>query len=142
MVWQPSKIFGDFLELVDRPAPPGGQGAHSLFKAIVEMVLNQGFLGLTDGFLDGVKLLRDVETRAAVTDHSDNAAQMPFGAFEALDDFGMGFVTVLSGHGSYLSPWRGYGKLAFSGKVSAKSPPAISAARICQELRCSIPGIV
>jgi hypothetical protein len=52
-----------------------------LFKAIVDVVVNQGFLGLCDSFLNGVELLGDVEARTALLDHGDRRAKgdLPLG---------------------------------------------------------------
>ena len=49
-----------------------------MIKAMIDMILNQGFLGLRDGFLDRMKLLGDIDTLPPVFDHGDNAAKMPF----------------------------------------------------------------
>ncbi len=53
------------------------------------MILNQGSLRLTDGFLNRVKLLRDIEARARGLDHLDHTAQMPLRSLEPFCDLGM-----------------------------------------------------
>ena len=42
--------------------------------------------------LNRLQLLRDIEARPLRLDHIDNAAQVTFGAAQALDDFRMGLV--------------------------------------------------
>ena len=75
------------------------------------MVLNERFLGLGDGLLDGMELLCDVETGPAGLDHLDDAFEMPAGPLQPLDNFGMGFVDVnLLNHSLMLSLWKGYDK--------------------------------
>jgi hypothetical protein len=57
-----SKIFGDFLELVDGLALFPRQGPDCLFKAMIEVVLDQRALCLAYGFFDGMKLLGNIKT--------------------------------------------------------------------------------
>lgn len=53
---------------------------------MVEMILNERSFRLTDRLLDGVELLRDVKARPPRGKHVHHAAEMAFGALQALDD--------------------------------------------------------
>jgi hypothetical protein len=48
----------------------------------------------SDRFLRRSEMARCVQARASCLDHFDNAAQMPIGALEPLDDLRMGLVEV------------------------------------------------
>src|SRR5262245_5365612 len=87
-----SQILGDFLELVDRAPLLARQGPDDILQTMIEMILDQGLLGLADRLLHRVELLGDIETRPTTLDHLDDAVQMPCGAPQPLDDVGMGFV--------------------------------------------------
>lgn len=97
------QILGDVLELVDRLALLALQRADNIFETMIEMIADQRLLGLADSFLDRVKLLSDVDAGAAGLDHLDDAAQVPVGAVETLDDVGMGGVPMCPGH-AYCYP--------------------------------------
>jgi hypothetical protein len=76
---------------------------------MIEMVGNQSFLRLANGFFDRMQLLGYFQAGAAGLDHFDDGAQMPVGPLEPLDDFGMGCVEMeMLSHAYMLSPWRGY----------------------------------
>jgi len=75
---------------------------------MVDMIVDQGFLGRCDRLFDRMKLLGQVEAAASRLDHADGLAQMPLGAFQPIDDLGVGFMSDVS-HDPMLSPWRGYG---------------------------------
>src|SRR5262245_45864528 len=81
-----SKIFGDFLELVDRAPLLARQRSDGVLETVVEVVLDQRALGLRDRLLDGVKLLGDVEAFAPGFDHLHDAAQVSLGALQAPGD--------------------------------------------------------
>ena len=61
---------------------------------MIDVVVDQGPLGLADGFFDGVKLLGQVEARAPFVEHRDDPAQMAFSPLQPLDDIRMGLVGV------------------------------------------------
>ena len=71
------------------------------------MVVDQRLLGLRNGLLDRVQLLGNVEARPLRLDHVDDAAEVTFGAPQALDDFGMALVDRVPVHEQILSPPRG-----------------------------------
>jgi hypothetical protein len=72
------------------------QSPHGLFKAVVQMILDQGLLGLADRLLDRVELLGDVQAGAPALSHLDDAVQVPFRASEALYDLaGMALVAMI-----------------------------------------------
>jgi hypothetical protein len=76
------KVFADGLEFLQWLVPVANVRSDGmLFKAIVDVVVNQGFLGLCDSFLNGVELLGDVEARTALLDHGDRRAKgdLPLG---------------------------------------------------------------
>src|SRR5215208_5191503 len=89
-----SEIFGDFLELVDRAALLAPQPADGVFKAMIEMIRNQGLLGLADGLFDRMQLLGYFKAGPAGLDHFDDGAQMPIGPLQALDDFRVAFMEM------------------------------------------------
>jgi hypothetical protein len=59
---------------------------------MVDVVVDQSLLGLSDCLLDGVDLLRDVEARAPILDHGDYGAEVTLGPLEALHDVRVGLV--------------------------------------------------
>lgn len=71
--------------------------AHSLSRvltgagvqAMLDMIVNQLLLGLRQGCLDGMKLLRQIEARLAALNHGDDFAKMTFRAFETENDAGV-----------------------------------------------------
>jgi hypothetical protein len=54
----PLQIFADGLKLLDRPTPFAI--LHGVFQAMVDVVMHQSPLGLSDSLLDRVELLGDV----------------------------------------------------------------------------------
>ena len=83
-----SQILGDRLELSgDWGVAGAGQG---VVEAMVDMVLNQRAFGLLDRLLHCMQLLRDIGAGLCVFNHSDDARQMPVGAFQPFDDCRMG----------------------------------------------------
>ena len=70
---------------------------------MIDVIVDQRSLGFSDRFLDGVKLLGQIETRAALTEHLDDPAEMSFGATKPLDDIRMRFVDVIFCHLANLS---------------------------------------
>src|ERR1700754_2116165 len=82
-----SQIFGDFLELVDRRALAARQRSDRIFKAVIEVVLNERPLGLGDRLFDRMKLLGDIEAGAAALDHRNHGPQMTLGSLEPFGDF-------------------------------------------------------
>ncbi|MOA57739.1 hypothetical protein D3C78_1819740 [compost metagenome] len=68
------------------------------------MVLDQGALGLADGLFHGVQLLGDIHAGAVGLEHADDAAQMPFGALQALDDGRVALVQMRCGRCVHRGP--------------------------------------
>ncbi len=89
-----SQVLGDQLELVDLRPVAFGQRLCDRIEAMVDVIVDERLLGLNDGFLYSEKLLGDVETGSILFEHLDHGAQMPVGAAQALDDFGMTGVGV------------------------------------------------
>lgn len=76
---------------------------------MIQMVLNECPLCLTDCFLDSMQLLGKVKTGATSFDHLNDTFQMTVGALQALYDLRMGFVAVgMFAHGIDPIPRRGY----------------------------------
>ena len=71
---------------------------------MVDVIVDQFALGVGDGILNGMKLLREVEAWLTDLDHADKCAQVSFRAFQTLDDGRMTFVF----HLLVPSPGKGY----------------------------------
>ena len=65
-----------------------------MLQAVIDVILNQGALGLAYGLLHGMQLLRDIHALTAILDHGDDAAQMALGALQALHDIAVALVSV------------------------------------------------
>ena len=91
-----SQVSRDRLELgehaLGRFCPPTVGGG---VEAVIDVIVDQRLLRLADRLLDGMKLLRQVETGAAVREHLDHLVKVTFGALQALDDSGMSFVNMI-----------------------------------------------
>jgi len=61
------------------------QRAHKILKAVIQVVLDQGFLGLLNRFLHRLQLLRDFEAGSSLLQHFYGAAQMSAGSAQAFD---------------------------------------------------------
>ena len=77
---------------------------------MVDVIVDQRLLRLADGLLDGMELLREVETGAAVREHLDHLVKVTFGALQTLEDCRMSYVNMIIGHEKRVSPQGGYGK--------------------------------
>ena len=82
------------------PALFARQRADRLLQAVLDMVVDQRLLGLRNGLLDRVQLLGDEEARPLRFDHADDAAQVTFGAPQALDGLVMALVDRMAVHGT------------------------------------------
>lgn len=69
---------------------------------MVDVILDERFLGVGDGFFDGLELLGDVEARAAGLKHDRDAPKVTFRAAQPLDDLRMSLVDSLIGHGDFF----------------------------------------
>jgi hypothetical protein len=65
---------------------------------MIDVIVDEPPLCLTDRLLDGVQLLRKLEAGAAFIEHRDDAAHVPLGPFETFDNVGMGLVNVCLCH--------------------------------------------
>jgi hypothetical protein len=90
--FRPSEVLGDFLELFHRAPLLARQRSDGVFQAMVDVVLDERLLGLTDRLLDGVELLGNVEARPSRFDHVDHASKMPLGSLQPLYGVGMGLM--------------------------------------------------
>ena len=76
---------------------------------MIDMVVDQRSLGFADGFFDGVKLLGEIEARAAFFEHPDDAAEMAFRTLQPFDDIRVGVMNVIVCHGRKPFPPGGCG---------------------------------
>lgn len=67
---------------------------HRMLQAVVNVVLNQRFLGLLDSFFDCLQLLGDIYARTTVLQHGDHAAQVTVRSPESVDQRRMTGVNV------------------------------------------------
>jgi len=88
-----SQIFGDGSELSQRCClalrPAGTKGSA---EAVIDVIVDQRFLGVVDGVLNRLQLLGEFGTRSPLFDHADDGFKMPFRTPEATDDVGMVLV--------------------------------------------------
>lgn len=80
------QVFGDLLEGFKWRSLAFGKSTHGVFKAVIDMILDQRAFRLTYRFLDGMKLLSNVHAFAAVFDHGDDASQVAVCTLETFDD--------------------------------------------------------
>lgn len=86
IVVRSSQILGDLSEFVDGTPLFSWQRSHHVFKAVIQVVLNERFLRLLHSLFHRMKLLGDINARPSFLDHVDDAQQMPIGAPESLGD--------------------------------------------------------
>jgi hypothetical protein len=89
-----SQILGDCLELINRCAGLRALRIDNVVQTMIQVVIDEGLLGLAHCALCGVELLRDVQARPSRFDHFRNAAQLALGSLESLEDFRMGLMKV------------------------------------------------
>lgn len=76
----------------------GTQGPHEIFKTVIQMLPDQGTLGLMDRFFHCLQLLRDIQAGTPLLQHEDGAAQVPTGSAQAFDEGWMRSVCVRLSH--------------------------------------------
>ena len=81
------KQFGQRLHLGEIGLAVGAE-------AMVDVIVNERALGGDHRFLHGLERHRDVGARPAFLDHVDDMPQMAVRRLEALDDSGMGCVSM------------------------------------------------
>lgn len=74
------------MALVPRERP------RDIIEAMIEVIADQGFLRLGDGFFDRMELLREIEAGPPGLNHPDDRVKVPLSALQPLDDVGMGLV--------------------------------------------------
>jgi hypothetical protein len=89
-----SEVLGDLLEFFKWRPLTVGESADRVLQAVVDVILNQRAFGLTHRFLNRMQLLGNVNARASIFDHANNAAQMAFGTLQPFDDVAMTLVLV------------------------------------------------
>jgi hypothetical protein len=100
----PLQVLCDRLELVDRAALIGRNGTDGLFQAVIEVILDQRFLGLADCLLNGMQLLGNIDTGSARLDHLDDALQVTVCPLQAHCDVFMMGVFLIVAHAEAISP--------------------------------------
>jgi hypothetical protein len=65
------------------------------------VIVDEPPLCFTDRLLDGVQLLRKLETAAAFIEHRDDAAHVPLRTPETFDDVCMGLMSVRLCHAQF-----------------------------------------
>lgn len=93
---------------------------------MIDVVLNQCFLGLADGLFDSVQLLSDVDTGSAGLDHLDDLLQMAIRPLQAKSYFSMVGMLLINVHQAFISPQGGYGQVRGSGYPTRWSGERIS----------------
>ena len=76
-------------------------------EAVIDVVVNQCLLGVRDGLLHGVQLLRELHAFAAFFDHVDDRREMTLGAAQPPDDLRVRRVSVVPCHRAKPIPWEG-----------------------------------
>ena len=98
------QMLCNHLEFIDWAPLCPRQRPDPLLEAVFDVVVDQRLLGLRNGLLDRIQLLGNVEARPLRLDHLDDAAQVTFGAPQALDDFRVGLVDRVPAQGHIPSP--------------------------------------
>jgi hypothetical protein len=91
---------GNDVHDTTRLAPPIGRG----IEAMIDVVVDQGFLGLANGLLDGVELLGDIETGSSLLDHRNDAPQVSFRPLQPLHDIRVALMNVCILHALSYPP--------------------------------------
>ena len=78
-----SQILRDALKFLDEISELPRQRIGGLFHAVVDVILDQLFLGIADRFFDGVQLLREVHARSAGLEHLDHRRQVALRPLQA-----------------------------------------------------------
>jgi hypothetical protein len=68
--------------------------ADGLPQAMVEVVLDQGSLGIANCALDRMQLLREIKAWTTFLDHGDDAPEVTFRPLQAFCDLRMGVVPM------------------------------------------------
>lgn len=105
-----SQIFGNSLELVDDGHRGFTGPVRRGVEAVIDVIMDQRPLRLADRLLDRMKLLSQVETGPAFSEHRDHLVQMTFGALQTADDPIVRFVNMIFGHVAESIPPRGIGQ--------------------------------
>ena len=90
------QILRDVAEFVDQLARGSCLAVPGLLQAMVYVIANQRFLGTPNRFFDRLKLLCELEARAAFGQHFHDVFEVTAGAPQALGDLGVCLV-----HGVY-----------------------------------------
>ena len=72
-------MFCDLLKLPDLGVLFAGHRSGRRFEAMVDVVVKEGALRISDRFFDRVQLLGNMQTRLPPLDHFDEAAELALG---------------------------------------------------------------
>jgi hypothetical protein len=86
----------DRLELFDRAALLARQRADCLFETVLDLVVDQCLLACAIAFSTACNCWATSRHGRCVFDHVDDAAQVAFGAPQALNDFGMALMDMMA----------------------------------------------
>jgi len=67
---------------------------------VIDVIVNQRLFCLTNGLLDGMELLRQVDARPTLFDHVDDAPQVSRGSPQPLDDLRVALMKDGTLHGT------------------------------------------
>ncbi|MDR6599841.1 hypothetical protein J2732_000824 [Achromobacter deleyi] len=98
------EVLRDCFELVDGASTGIIKFAHGIFQAMVNVILNEDFLGLGYRLFDRMQLLRKIQAGTMLFHHMKNAPQVAFGALQALGNGVMVVVRVGRRHVPIISP--------------------------------------
>jgi hypothetical protein len=87
-----SQVPGHGFELPERSPACCPWRLERAVEAMIDVVVNQGLLGVLDRALDRLELLRNLHAGPALLDHLDDHAKVAIGTLEALDDRGMSLM--------------------------------------------------
>ena len=73
------EVLRHSLKLLDQFPELARQCFGSLFHAMMNVILDELFLGVADGFLHRVQLLRQFHARAARLEHADDRCKVSLG---------------------------------------------------------------
>jgi hypothetical protein len=90
------KVSRDHFELgEDILCRFAGAAIRGRIEAVIDVIVDEGLLGLGNSLLDRMKLLGQVEAGSAIIEHRDDPAQVSLGPLQPLDDLRMALVYVL-----------------------------------------------
>jgi hypothetical protein len=131
----PSQVFGNGFEFVDDGHRGFPGSVRRSVEAVIDVIVNQCALCLTDSLFDSVKLLGQIEAGSMLVKHLDDATKVALGPLQPLDDFRMRFVNMIMCHetpnippggilamGTVVAPRAGLSVKAVESVIAPSSP--------------------